>query len=141
MSVLEFLNGSKVSVMKSLTCRNPQLSCENGENGRDAGGRFAIGNAGGPGNPHAKRVAELRTMLLDAVTDDDLRAIIRALVARARDGDLAAIRELLDRIIGRPAQQVTVEAPRLPQTITVTPEQQRQLNDFRDRMYALADAK
>ena len=32
-----------------------------GDNGRDARGRFAPGNAGGPGNPFARRVAELRT--------------------------------------------------------------------------------
>ena len=29
-------------------------------NGHDADGRFAPGNAGGPGNPFARRVAELR---------------------------------------------------------------------------------
>ncbi len=32
----------------------------NGSNGRDAGGRFASGNRGGPGNPYAKRTAAIR---------------------------------------------------------------------------------
>ena len=45
----------------------------NGANGgRDAGGRFTKGNAGGPGNPHARRVAHLRVRIVEAVTDDDL---------------------------------------------------------------------
>src|SRR5207248_10793741 len=39
-----------------------------GHEGRDARGRFAPGNPGGPGNPFARRVAELRTALLDMVT-------------------------------------------------------------------------
>ena len=64
-------------------------------------GRFAKGNAGGPGNPYARRVARLRGLLLDAVTDEDLKAIVAALVGKARAGDLAAAREVLTRTIGR----------------------------------------
>lgn len=36
-------------------------------NGRDGSGRFAPGNTGGPGNPHAASVARLRTTMLGAV--------------------------------------------------------------------------
>lgn len=32
-----------------------------------------------------------------------MRAIVAALVKRARDGDLAAIREILNRLVGSPA--------------------------------------
>lgn len=67
-------------------------------------GRFASGNRGGPGNPHAKRVAVLRGALLDAVTDEDIHAVARALVAAAKTGEVAAIRELLDRCIGKAAE-------------------------------------
>ena len=75
----------------------------NGDNGHDpATGQFTPGNAGGPGNPHGRRVARLRALLAEAVTDGDLRAIVGKLVDRAKAGELAAIRELLDRIIGRP---------------------------------------
>lgn len=70
--------------------------------GRTPGGRFAPGNAGGPGNPHAATVAKLRAAILAAVTPEDIDGIIRALVHRAKGGDMAAIRELLDRAIGRP---------------------------------------
>lgn len=80
----------------------------NGANGRGSGGRFAAGNAGGPGNPHAKRVAELRAVLLAAVTDRDLRAIVAKLVERAKAGELPAIRELLDRLLGKPLSGVAV---------------------------------
>lgn len=76
----------------------------NGPNGRDTNGRFATGNVGGPGNPHVRRVAALRAALLDAVTDDDVRKIVAALVKAAKAGDTVAAREVLDRTIGKPAQ-------------------------------------
>jgi hypothetical protein len=73
--------------------------------GRDASGRFAPGNPGGPGaiaHERTKRARALRQALHDAVTAEDLAAVARALVDRAKAGDVAAARELLDRIIGRP---------------------------------------
>ena len=73
----------------------------NGSNGRTAGGQFAVGNAGGPGNPHGRRVETLRSALLDAVTDDDLQAIVSKLVEMAKGGDLRAMKEVLDRTLGK----------------------------------------
>jgi len=76
----------------------------NGSNGaRDARGRFASGNSGGPGNPYAKQVARLRAMIFEAVTEKDLREIFAALVERARQGDLLAAKEILNRLVGNPA--------------------------------------
>lgn len=72
------------------------------ESGRTTGGRFAPGNRGGPGNPHAATVAKLRAAILAAVTPEDIDAIIRALVHRAKGGDMAAAKEVLDRAIGKP---------------------------------------
>lgn len=69
--------------------------------GRTSAGRFVLGNPGGPGNPHAPTVARLRAAILAAVTPDDIEAIVRALVHRAKGGDLGAARELLDRAIGK----------------------------------------
>ena len=74
-------------------------------NGRTDEGRFANGNPGGPGNPYARRVAALRTALMDAVTDDDIRAVAKALVKRAKAGEVPAIRELLDRLVGKPTER------------------------------------
>ncbi len=81
----------------------------NGANGRDAGGRFAAGNAGGPGNPHAKHVGKLRSALLAAVTEKDMRAIAAKLVTLAKGGDVRAIRELFDRVLGKSQEADLVE--------------------------------
>lgn len=69
--------------------------------GRDANGRFVKGNAGGPGNPFARRVAQLRAVLMESVTDDDMRDVVRTLVTLAKAGDVAAIKLLFERLLGR----------------------------------------
>jgi hypothetical protein len=56
------------------------------------------------GNPHAKRVNELRAAMMEAVTPDDVRKIVAALANAAKAGDTAAAREVLDRTIGKPVQ-------------------------------------
>jgi hypothetical protein len=76
----------------------------NGANGRGAGGRFVPGNKGGPGNPHAGRVARLRAALFKSVTPSDLRLVIAALLSQAKAGDVASIRELLQRLLGPPVE-------------------------------------
>jgi hypothetical protein len=81
----------------------------NAGNGRGAGGRFAKGNGGGPGNPHARRVAELRSAMLNAVTPQDVRDVMAALLAAAKGGDVAAARELLQRLLGPPVELDFVE--------------------------------
>ncbi len=75
-------------------------------NGRDTNGRFAKGNSGGPGNPHAARVAALRAVMMEAVTEDDLRKIVAALIEKAQAGDVVAARELLDRCLGKPTAAI-----------------------------------
>ena len=47
-------------------------------------------------------MAELRSLILEAVTEDDLREIVKTLVERAKGGDVVAIRELLNRLVGKP---------------------------------------
>jgi hypothetical protein len=75
----------------------------NGDNGgRDEKGRFAKGNPGGPGNPHARQASRYRELFAATVTEDDFRAIVQALVTRAKEGDIIAAREVLNRIIGKP---------------------------------------
>ena len=72
--------------------------------GRDGAGRFAAGNRCAKGNPHARQVARLRSALLSAVTCDDIRLIVGKLVEQAKSGDITAIRELLDRTLGKPLE-------------------------------------
>ncbi len=76
----------------------------NGPDSRDRRGRFSKGNLGGPGNPHAAQVARLRSALLEAVKEADMKAVARRLVKLAREGDVPAIRELLLRTIGKPLE-------------------------------------
>ena len=76
----------------------------NGPNGRDTRGRFANGNAGGPGNPYALKVGKLRSAMLQAVTQADMTAIVKKLVAEAKGGDVRAAKEIIDRCIGKPTE-------------------------------------
>ncbi len=101
----------------------------NGANGRDANGRFAKGWKGGPGNPHARRVADIRSVLMSAVSDDDLRAIVSRLVKKAKAGDVMAAREVLDRLLGKAKVAVAIE-----------PEPQRTPDEIRAAIKALERA-
>src|SRR5919109_2559853 len=79
---------------------------ENGASGRDAKGRFAPGNPGGPGNPFARRTAELRREFLAEASGEDLRAVCRALLERAKAGDVAAAKLALSYLMGKPERAV-----------------------------------
>lgn len=73
----------------------------NGPDGRDHRGRFLPGNAGGSGNPQAGAVARLRSAMLSSVTEADIQAVIAKLIEQALEGNVMAIREVLDRTIGK----------------------------------------
>jgi hypothetical protein len=77
-------------------------------NGRDRCGRFAPGNPGGPGNPAGGKAEQLRHALLNAVSETDIRDIVAALVASAKVGEIAAAREVLNRVMGRPTDADTL---------------------------------
>ncbi len=72
-----------------------------GSGGRTSRGTFAKGNRLGVGNPLAGRAAKLRARLLRQVRRKDIDDIGAQLVSMAKGGDLAAIKELLDRLIGK----------------------------------------
>src|SRR5262249_47675524 len=79
--------------------------------GRDAHGRFAKGNKGGPGNPFARKVAQLRAALVNFVTEDDMKHLCFVLKMRAEGGDMVAMRLLFQYVLGKPAE--TVDPDRL----------------------------
>jgi hypothetical protein len=97
------------------------------DTGRDANGRFARGNPGGPGNPYYRRQAQLKRLMLEAVTDADVLSVLRVLLELARSGDLAAIKLYLQYTVGQPSKEVDPDradlhewllhqqTPRLPQ--------------------------
>jgi len=74
--------------------------------GRDPCGRFIRGNAGGPGNPFARRVAALRSALLEAITPERMRQLAERMHARALAGDIAAAALLLRYTLGNPGPAV-----------------------------------
>jgi len=82
----------------------------NDNNGRRLDGRFAEGNPGGPGNPHAAAVGAWRTTLVNEVTVDDMWQVIDVLTDKAKKGEAWAVKELLDRCLGRPQQKMELEA-------------------------------
>ena len=70
--------------------------------GRRKDGTFAAGNQAAKGNPFARQVARLRSVLLESVTENDLRAIVQAVLDKARGGDLAAAKMVFDYTTGKP---------------------------------------
>ena len=79
------------------------------DDNRDSNGRFRLSNAGGPENPLADKIGKLRAALVAVVTEEDVREIARGLIATAKGGDVRAIKELLDRTIGRPIETDLIE--------------------------------
>lgn len=88
-----------------------EIPSTHGSNGdaRTPGGKFAKGNKLGRGNPLAGRAARIRATLLKELKPADAKEIGAMLIVMAKAGDMAAIRELLDRTIGKPAQVELLE--------------------------------
>ena len=79
-------------------------------NGRDAKGRFvkghkfSVGNNGG--RPRRSVEEEFLKRLAENVTQDDFDKMILSAVSRAKAGDVACLRLLLQYLIGMPTQYV-----------------------------------
>ena len=71
-------------------------------NGRDNLGRFAPGNPGGPGNPFARHVAELRKAMANAVPKEMLEAIMLKMAHLALEGNVAAGKFVAAYSVGQP---------------------------------------
>ena len=69
---------------------------------RDTGGKFAKGNAGGPGNPHARACARMLEVFRNAISEDEMLQICRMLFAKAVGGDVSAAKIILSYKIGKP---------------------------------------
>ncbi len=61
-----------------------------------------------------------------AVTPEDMQEVILMLIERARGGSVAAAKELLDRTLGKPTQEIIVEQ-----------QEHRSPDDVRGRLAAL----
>jgi len=73
---------------------------------RKVNGQFSEGNKYGRGNPHARKVAQLRTAMIESVTVEDMRAIVTALVTQAKAGDISSVKLLLPYLVGAAPQSI-----------------------------------
>lgn len=73
---------------------------------RKINGQFGEGNRYGRGNPHAKRVAQFRSTMMEAVSQEDLKSIVEALVTQAKAGDIQSTKLLLSHLVGSIPQTV-----------------------------------
>ena len=89
--------------MTTTTVRAEDQTTQQSTDKRQANGRFAIGNKGGPGNPFARQVAALRQTLLNRTTPKDFEKIADELIKKAKTGDVAAIKLLFQYTLGKPA--------------------------------------
>jgi hypothetical protein len=94
------------------------MSNDSSFDGREANGRFAKGNPGGPGRPRAaERIRELDRLVAEAGPE-----LVEALLASAKAGNLKAMEMLLNRVWpvrrGRP---VAIEAPEFRKTADLLP--------------------
>ena len=79
--------------------------------------------------------------MLDAVTDDDLRAVVSRLVELAKAGELPAIREFLDRVLGKSISSVEILEPEFEELRVAgkTPDEVKQ--DIVNRLSKLIPSK
>ena len=68
----------------------------------------------------------LQESLMAAITPEDMQEVIIMLIERARGGSIAAAKELLDRTLGKPTQEIIVEQ-----------QEQRSPDEVRGRLAAL----
>ena len=81
-------------------------SHETASHAREADGRFAKGNRGGPGNPYARQVAELRKRMLNAVKPEDLEEIMVAMARKAKEGNVQAAKLVVSYVVGKPLESL-----------------------------------
>ena len=78
--------------------------------GRDGNGKFAMGNRESKGNPLAQSVNKFRAAIHAAITPDDVQAVIKMLLIKAKEGNVAAAQELLSRLVGKPAAAIEIDS-------------------------------
>ena len=79
--------------------------------GRDNKGKFAKGNSLSRGKHNVQfieKARELKKALINAISDKDITAIVEQLAKEAKNGNIAAAREIFDRIWGKAPQEVDI---------------------------------
>ena len=84
--------------------------------GRDGNGRFAQGYGGGPGRPRGKGY-DLMRAAQDAITAEHVAAMMRRALRMALEGNLAAMRFVAERTMGRAPEAPAAEGAPLDMTL------------------------
>jgi hypothetical protein len=74
--------------------------------GRGSDGKFAKGNAGGPGNPFARQTAALRSAILRFMTPEKIEELVEVIYEQALQGDMRAAKLILSYSVGQPRPAV-----------------------------------
>ena len=79
-----------------------------GADGRTNEGKFTKGNQCSVGNKSrtSEKAKALKRVLLEAVTEKDIKVIAKKMLSQAKSGDQYARKELFDRLWGRAIQEV-----------------------------------
>ncbi len=81
-------------------------------NGRNRSGQFAAGNklsTGSTGHKCLSDAKQLKQALAASVSINDIKAIAKGLLKKAKKGDVSAAKELFDRLWGKAMQTHEVE--------------------------------
>ena len=81
--------------------------------GRGKDGKFLPGNKLSRGNPFARRVIAWRRAFIRAVPLPDLVEVVQMLIESAKKGESWAVREVLNRCLGRAEPPVEADMGRL----------------------------
>ena len=73
---------------------------------------FQKGNnaAKGRSGKYNKQVHDLKRVIHEECTPEEMRKVIRSMLRKAKKGDLSAANMILDRLIGKPNQSVEVSS-------------------------------
>lgn len=72
---------------------------------QNAKGQFIKGNPGGPGNPYAFNMAELRAAAFGVVKPENMANIFRAMIVLAEHGDIDAAKFISGYVLGKPDKE------------------------------------
>jgi hypothetical protein len=97
---------NRINPAPSTNGTNGKAKPEPSKEGRDNHGRFAPGNAGGPGNPYARQVAELKKAFMELGTREEVLAIGKKMIALAKDGNVQAAKFCYSYWLGKPTTNV-----------------------------------
>lgn len=108
--------------------KKPSINGTNGTPGKDPQtGRFLPGNKlGTGGDPYQAKKLEFRAMMLKASTKESMGAVIAALFREAQKGESWAVKEVLDRFLGK-----------APDVIEVGDQTASMLSQIRETLYAI----